>query len=222
MILLLDNFDSFAYNLARYLRQLGAEPLVRRSDAVVPDEIAELAPDAIVISPGPCTPNEAGNCLEIVAAWRDRIPMLGICLGHQVIIQCCGGRIVRAPRPVHGSASPIFHHGQSVFSSLPNPIQGGRYHSLVADRASLPAGLQVTAWLADGTIMAVSSQEEMLVGLQFHPESMLTEGGYWLLSNFLKRHRIALSPTPGPHLISAGSLPEAERGLSMRLQELPH
>ncbi len=195
MILLLDNYDSFAHNLARYLRLLGAEVRVVRNDAARPDTIAEWKPQAIVFSPGPCTPNEAGFSLEIVAQWQGIVPMLGICLGHQTIVQALGGRIVRASRPVHGVASEVYHQGASIFCGLPSPLRAGRYHSLVADRQTLPGTLRVTAWLADGEIMAVADDHDMLVGLQFHPESILTACGIDLLARFLNRHGISLSAT---------------------------
>ena len=185
MILLLDNYDSFVWNLARYVRELGHEPLVRRNDALTLDEIAVLAPSHIIISPGPCTPAEAGISVEVVRRFGPTIPILGVCLGHQVIGAAYGGRIVRAGRPMHGKTSAIAHDGTGLFAGLPNPFRATRYHSLVIERASLPADLLTTATAEDGEIMGVSHRVHPVVGTQFHPESVLTEGGHAIVGHFL-------------------------------------
>ncbi len=186
MILLIDNYDSFVHNLARYLRRLGAETLVVRNDAVDVAAIRRLRPQAIVLSPGPCTPTEAGCSLAVVRELGSGIPLLGVCLGHQTIGAGFGGEIVRAALPMHGRSSSIEHRGDGLFANLPSPLTVGRYHSLVIDPQSLPADLQVTATTADGTIMAVAHETWPVWGVQFHPESILTEGGYTLLANFLR------------------------------------
>jgi len=191
MILVIDNYDSFVHNLARYVRQLGPEVIVRRNDAISIDEIRQIKPDAIVLSPGPCTPTESGICLEVVRQLHDEVPILGVCLGHQAIVEALGGRIVRAARPMHGQASQITHDGQGVFHDLPSPMQVGRYHSLIAEAASLPDCLQVNAQTEEGTIMAVSHTSLPVVGVQFHPESVLTEHGYAMLANFLQMAGLA-------------------------------
>ena len=185
MILLIDNYDSFVYNLARYVRELGHEPAVRRNDQVAPEEIGAMRPTHIIISPGPCSPAEAGVSTEVVRRFGSRIPILGVCLGHQCIGAAYGARIVRAKRPMHGKVSPITHDASSVFAGLPSPIFATRYHSLAIDPASLPPALRVTAWADDGEIMAVAHHEHPVVGVQFHPESALTEHGYRLLDRFL-------------------------------------
>lgn len=185
MILLIDNYDSFVFNLARYFERLGQETHVVRNDATDVAQIERLAPQAIVLSPGPCTPHEAGCSVEVVRRFAGTLPILGICLGHQAIGVAFGGQILRAPEPVHGRASPVFHRGESVFDGLPSPLVAGRYHSLVIDRPTLPACLRPTAWTADGTLMAVAHREWPVVGLQFHPESILTDLGFELLDRFL-------------------------------------
>ncbi len=186
MIVLIDNYDSFAHNLARYLTQLGQRVSVHRNDMTDVSRIERMAPQAIVLSPGPCTPNEAGCCLDVVKRLGSRVPVLGVCLGHQVIAQASGGRIVRSNRPVHGCSSQVHHDGKGVFRGLPVPFNAGRYHSLVADRRSLPDCLTVSAWLTDGTVMAVRHRERPMIGVQFHPEAILTQFGYQLLANFLE------------------------------------
>lgn len=193
MILVIDNYDSFVHNLARYFRQLGQETVVRRNDAISLDEVRDLNPTAIVLSPGPCTPNESGICLELVVQLGESIPMLGVCLGHQAIVAALGGKIVRADRPMHGRASQINHGGEGLFNALPSPLQVGRYHSLVAEAESLPSSLRIEAQTDDGTIMAVSHQSWPLVGVQFHPESVLTEHGYAMLNNFLRTAGVPLA-----------------------------
>lgn len=185
MILLIDNYDSFVYNLARYVRELGETPLVRRNDALAVDAVATLAPSHIILSPGPCTPAEAGVSTAIVRRWGSTIPILGVCLGHQCIGAAYGTAIVRAGRPMHGKASRIRHDGRGIFSGLDNPFFAARYHSLVIAPQSLPPELEVRASAEDGEIMAVQHVRHPVLGLQFHPESVLTEHGYRLLDRFL-------------------------------------
>jgi anthranilate synthase/aminodeoxychorismate synthase-like glutamine amidotransferase len=183
MIVLIDNYDSFVYNLARYFGQLGYERSVVRNDELTVNDIKKLNPSHIVISPGPCTPNEAGISLQVIHELGSVIPILGICLGHQAIAQAYGGRVVSAKKPMHGKASQIQHNERGVFSNIANLLTVGRYHSLAV--ADLPACLEVTATSEDGEIMAIQHREHCVVGLQFHPESVLTESGYDLLRNFL-------------------------------------
>jgi anthranilate synthase/aminodeoxychorismate synthase-like glutamine amidotransferase len=192
MILLIDNYDSFVYNLARYVRELGETPLVRRHDAIKIDEIIALAPSHIIISPGPCSPREAGISTEVVRQVGSSIPVLGVCLGHQCIGAAYGGEILRAGAPMHGKTSRIHHTGTGLFHGLPNPFTATRYHSLVIGPASLPSSLRVTATSEDGEIMAVQHVDYPVYGLQFHPESVLTEHGYRLLDHFL--HGVPTSP----------------------------
>ncbi len=184
MILVIDNYDSFVHNLARYFRQLGLETKVVRNDKITIEEIQVLNPSAIVISPGPCTPNEAGCSLEVVRELGRSIPMLGVCLGHQAIIQELGGKVVPAPSPIHGRSTLISHCQKGVFQNVPSPFTVGRYHSLVGDPDSIPSCLTVTAETDEGIVMAVSHREHPMIGLQFHPESILTEHGYLMLRNF--------------------------------------
>lgn len=186
MILLLDNFDSFVHNLGRYFERLGQTTQVIRNDALNVESARRLNPDAIVISPGPCTPSEAGCSLEIVREMGKSTPTLGICLGHQAIGAAFGARVIRAREPVHGRESRVYHQGTGLFAEIPNPFLAGRYHSLVVDEASLPADLRATAHAEDGTLMAIEHQRLPIVGWQFHPESILTECGYTLLANFLR------------------------------------
>jgi len=187
MLLMIDNYDSFTYNLVQYFGELGEEVRVFRNDQVTVEAIAELAPERIVISPGPCTPNEAGVSVETILHFGGIIPILGVCLGHQSIGQAYGGRIVRARQLMHGKTSPIHHNNQGVFAGLPSPFEATRYHSLVIERESLPACLEVTAWTAgDNEIMGVRHRELAVEGVQFHPESILTEHGHQLLKNFLQ------------------------------------
>jgi anthranilate synthase component 2 len=192
MLLMLDNYDSFTYNLVQYLQTLGAEVKVVRNDALSVDEIAALAPERIVISPGPCTPNEAGVSLELIRRLGPTTPILGVCLGHQSIGQIYGGDVIRATNIMHGKTSPIRHEGRGVFAGLPDRYQATRYHSLVVDKTTLPACLEMTAWTenADGSIeeiMGLRHREYPVEGVQFHPESILTEHGHALLKNFLQR-----------------------------------
>ena len=192
MILMIDNYDSFTYNVVQYLAKLKADVNVVRNDEISCDEIRQLAPEKIVISPGPCTPNEAGISLQVINEFAGKVPILGICLGHQSIGQAFGGKIIRAGQVMHGKISSIYHNGEGVFKGLPNPYQATRYHSLVVEQATLPDCLEVTAWTqnADGSIeeiMGLRHRELDIEGVQFHPESILTEYGYELLDNFLKR-----------------------------------
>ncbi len=185
MLLMIDNYDSFTYNLVQYLGELGQDVRVVRNDEVTVEEIGTLAPERIVISPGPCTPNEAGVSLPVIARFAGKIPILGVCLGHQAIGQAFGGRIVHAKTLMHGKVSPIHHAGKGVFRGLPSPFNATRYHSLAIERASCPAELEITAWTDDGEIMGVRHRSMAVEGVQFHPESILTEHGHALLRNFL-------------------------------------
>ena len=186
MILVIDNYDSFTYNLVQYLGELGEEIVVRRNDEITLAEIESNLPGRILISPGPGRPADAGISLALISNFAGRVPILGVCLGHQAIGQVFGGRIVRAPRVVHGKASEVRHDGKSVFADLDSPFKAGRYHSLVVERESLPACLEVSAETADGTIMGLRHREKKVEGVQFHPESILTPEGKRLLSNFLE------------------------------------
>lgn len=203
MILLIDNYDSFVHNLARYFQRLGQETHVVRNDAVNVEEIRKLKPDALVLSPGPCTPSEAGCSLSVVRELTGETPILGVCLGHQTISAALGGRVVRAQDPVHGRASLVQHDGQGIFSGLPSPLTVGRYHSLVVEEESLAPELVVTARTEDGVVMAIAHRQHPLVGVQFHPESILTGGGYELLANFLRLAGIA-PPDNLPSMVSEG------------------
>jgi anthranilate synthase/aminodeoxychorismate synthase-like glutamine amidotransferase len=185
MLLLLDNYDSFTYNLYQYLAELGAEIEVHRNDQITFDDIKQLRPDHIVISPGPCTPNEAGLSCAIIETFGPSIPILGVCLGHQAIGQVYGGRVVRAPEPMHGKTSLMYHDEQGVFQGLPQPFEAIRYHSLIVERQDLPAVLEVTAHTEDGLIMGLRHREYPIQGVQFHPESIMTAVGKQLLRNFL-------------------------------------
>ena len=185
MILLIDNYDSFVHNLARYVHELGGDAMVRRNDAVTVDEVRALAPSHVIISPGPCSPAEAGISTELVRALGPTTPILGVCLGHQCIGAAYGGEIVRARQPMHGKTSRIHHHGEGVFAGLPSPFVATRYHSLVIAPASVPAELRVTATAEDGEIMAVRHERHPVEGVQFHPESVLTEYGYRMVDRFL-------------------------------------
>jgi anthranilate synthase component 2 len=186
MILVIDNYDSFTYNLVHYLNELGAETVVYRNDALTAQDALDLRPQAVVLSPGPCTPNEAGICLALIAGAPDDLPILGVCLGHQAIGQALGGEVIRARTLMHGKTSSIHHAGQGVFAGLPNPFTATRYHSLSVRRETLPDVLEVTAWTDDGEIMGFSHRTRPLHGVQFHPESIATEGGHQLLANFLE------------------------------------
>jgi anthranilate synthase component 2 len=206
MVLLIDNYDSFVYNLARYVRELGEVPMVRRHDAITVDEILALAPSHVIISPGPCSPAEAGISTDVVRRVGPEIPVLGVCLGHQCIGAAYGGEIVRAGRPMHGKTSRIHHRGTDLFSGLPTPFLASRYHSLVISPASVPPELEVTATSEDGEIMAVKHATHPVYGVQFHPESVLTEHGYRMLDHFL--HGIPSTPRALP--------PAADQALAAR------
>jgi anthranilate synthase/aminodeoxychorismate synthase-like glutamine amidotransferase len=184
---MIDNYDSFTYNLVQYLGELGADVVVRRNDAIGLDDIAALAPDGIVVSPGPCTPREAGISVSAVQRFAGQVPILGVCLGHQAIGAAFGGSIVRAGRIMHGKTSPIHHDGRGLYAGLPDPFEATRYHSLLIDAANFPAVLERTAWTAEGEIMGVRHRSVFVEGVQFHPESILTLAGKQLLANFLER-----------------------------------
>lgn len=191
MILMIDNYDSFTYNVVHYLAELGADVKVIRNDEMSADQAVDLRPEKLVISPGPCTPNEAGISVELIHRLAGKVPILGICLGHQSIGQAFGGKIVRARQVMHGKVSPVFHNGMGVFSGLPSPYTATRYHSLVIDKDSLPDCLEITAWTANDQgeideIMGVRHKEFAIEGVQFHPESILSEYGHDLLRNFLE------------------------------------
>ncbi len=226
MILLIDNYDSFVYNLARYVRELGATPMVRRHDAVTPEEIEALRPSHIIISPGPCSPQEAGVSTEVVRRLGASIPILGVCLGHQCIGAAYGGEIVRAGRPMHGKTSQIHHDGSGIFEGLPSPFPATRYHSLVIAPGSLPPMLRVTATSEDGEIMAVQHREHPVIGVQFHPESVLTEHGYAMLAHFLGAPMPTVDALPvgadgGLGLSAIGYQPSTE-GLDRRRRPRAH
>lgn len=200
MILVIDNYDSFTFNLVQYLQQLGAEVTVARNDALTASEALARQPQAILLSPGPCTPDDAGICLDLIAAAADaRMPLLGVCLGHQSLGQAFGGRVVRAPTLMHGKTSPVQHGGSSVFQGLPSPFTATRYHSLIVERDGLPDTLEITAWSDDGLIMGLAHRELPLHGVQFHPESIATEHGHALLANFLDIAGIAHRSPEGLH-----------------------
>ncbi len=185
MILVIDNYDSFTYNLVQYLGELGEEIVVRRNDEIDPDGIAQLAPDHILISPGPCTPNEAGVSLALIERFKGEIPILGVCLGHQSIGQAFGGEVIRAGELMHGKTSEIKHDGKTVFSGLPSPFTATRYHSLIVKRDTLPDCLEISAETEDGMIMGLRHKEYAVEGVQFHPESIMTDHGLQMLRNFL-------------------------------------
>ena len=193
MLLLIDNYDSFTYNLVHYLGELGADVVVRRNDALDLQAAMALRPSSIVLSPGPCDPDAAGICLPLtLAAAEARIPLLGVCLGHQTIGQAFGGKVVRCHEIVHGKMGAMHHAGQGVFAGLPSPFQATRYHSLIVERETLPDCLEVTAWLEDGTIMGLRHKDRPIEGVQFHPESIASEHGHQLLRNFLEMARDAV------------------------------
>lgn len=201
MLLLIDNYDSFVYNLARYFARLGQEALVVRNDRITPEEVTVLAPEAIVLSPGPCTPNEAGRSLEIVRRLHREIPMLGVCLGHQTIAAAFGGQVARTPWPMHGRVSRIEHNGCGIFDGIRNPLTVCRYHSLIVQEETLPDELGTTAWTDDRTrseertVMAIAHRTLPIFGVQFHPESILTDAGFSLLANFLSIAGCDVSPS---------------------------
>ncbi|MBM7649568.1 para-aminobenzoate synthetase component 2 [Bacillus ectoiniformans] len=189
MILMIDNYDSFTYNLVQYLGELGEELVVRRNDAITIQEIAEMNPAFLMISPGPCTPNEAGISLEAIRTFAGKIPIFGVCLGQQSIAQVFGGEVVQAERLMHGKTSPMFHDGQSIFEGFPNPFPATRYHSLIVKRDTLPDCFEISAWTEEGEIMAIRHKELPVEGVQFHPESIMTYGGREMLANFIKRYK---------------------------------
>jgi anthranilate synthase component 2 len=189
MLLMIDNYDSFTYNLVQYLGELGADVLVQRNDAITLDQVEAWAPERIVISPGPCTPAEAGISVPLIRRFAGRIPILGVCLGHQAIGEAFGGRIVRAARVMHGKLDAVTHDGRGVFAGIPSPVTVTRYHSLAIERATLPACLDVSATTADGEIMGVRHRQHAVEGVQFHPEAILTEHGHAMLRNFLEGRR---------------------------------
>ena len=185
MILMIDNYDSFTYNLVQYLRQLGAEVLVKRNDAISVEEIEALAPEAIFLSPGPCSPKEAGVTVAVIRHFYQTIPIMGVCLGHQAIGYAFGAEVVRAGRVMHGKTSPILNDGRTIFEGLPSPLTAGRYHSLIVDRESLPPCLKITAETAEGEVMGLRHETYPVEGIQFHPESILTPQGKRIIRNFL-------------------------------------
>jgi anthranilate synthase component 2 len=201
MLLLIDNYDSFVYNLSRYLVEMGCETKVVRNDTITVAEVQKLSPQAVILSPGPCTPREAGMCVELVQRLGSTVPMLGVCLGHQVIAAAFGCRIIRAPEPVHGRTSEIHHHGEKIFADLPNPLTATRYHSLIVEEQSLPDELLITAETSDGIPMALQHRSLRLFGVQFHPESVLTVSGHLLLKNFLTMVGITISHVPSGDFI---------------------
>ncbi len=186
MLLMIDNYDSFTYNLVQYLGELGQDPKVYRNNKITIAEIERMKPERIVISPGPCTPKEAGISIDVIKHFAGKIPLLGVCLGHQSIGDAFGGDVIRAPYLMHGKTSMIHHDGRTIFKGLPNPFEATRYHSLIIKRETLPAALEVSAWTEDGIIMGVRHKEFKVEGVQFHPESILTSAGKDLLRNFLK------------------------------------
>jgi anthranilate synthase component II len=186
MLLMIDNYDSFTYNLVQYLRELGEDVVVYRNDKITLAEIEALKPQRLVISPGPCTPNEAGISVEVIKYFAGKLPILGVCLGHQSVGQAFGGRIVRAERLMHGKTSPVFHDNRELFDGLPNPFDATRYHSLLVERSSFPACLEITAWTAEEEIMGLRHRDLPIWGMQFHPESILTVTGMDMLRNFIE------------------------------------
>jgi anthranilate synthase/aminodeoxychorismate synthase-like glutamine amidotransferase len=189
MILVIDNYDSFTYNLVQYFGEMGAEPIVKRNDEITLDEISKLKPSHIVVSPGPCTPNEAGISNEVIKKFGEKTPLLGVCLGHQCIGHVFGGKVIRAPRLMHGKTSPILHNKQGIFAGLPSPFEATRYHSLIVERESFPDSLEITAETAEKEIMGLQHKKLPIYGVQFHPESILTREGKVLLQNFLNIHQ---------------------------------
>lgn len=186
MLLVIDNYDSFTYNLVQYLGELGQKMTVIRNDKIDIEEIEKMKPDRILISPGPCTPDEAGISLAVIKRFASEIPLLGVCLGHQAIGQAFGGKVVRGGYPVHGKTSMIHHDGKTIFEGIENPFEATRYHSLVVEKESLPDVLEITAWTEDGVIMGIRHKEHLVEGVQFHPESVLTKEGKKILANFLR------------------------------------
>jgi anthranilate synthase/aminodeoxychorismate synthase-like glutamine amidotransferase len=188
MILVIDNYDSFTYNLVQYVGESGIDQTIVRNDRITVSEIKRMNPQKIIISPGPCTPKEAGITLDIIREFHKKVPILGVCLGHQAIGEALGGKVVRAPEIVHGKTSAIFHSGQGIFDRVPSPFTATRYHSLIVEKNTLPLCLEVTAWTSDGIIMGLHHREYLTFGVQFHPESIATEHGKLILNNFLSLH----------------------------------
>ena len=194
MLLLIDNYDSFTYNLVHYFGELGADVVVRRNDALTVQDVLAMKPEAVILSPGPCDPAQAGICLPLTtAAYEAQIPLLGVCLGHQTIGEAFGGKVIRCHEIVHGKMGAMHHAGKGVFRGLPSPFQATRYHSLIVERATLPECLEVTSWLEDGTIMGLRHKTHLIEGVQFHPESIACEHGHQLLRNFLDEARVKVS-----------------------------
>ncbi|BBW98122.1 aminodeoxychorismate/anthranilate synthase component II [Geobacillus sp. FSL W8-0032] len=191
MIVMIDNYDSFTYNLVQYLGVLGEELIVKRNDEITVAEIERLRPDFIMISPGPCTPNEAGVSLEVIDRFAGQIPIFGVCLGHQAIAQAFGGRVVRAPRLMHGKTSSVYHDGETIFRGVPNPFTATRYHSLIVEKETLPDCFVVSAWTEEEEVMAIRHQTLPVEGVQFHPESIMTSHGMQLLKNFIDTYKKA-------------------------------
>jgi para-aminobenzoate synthetase component II len=191
MIFMIDNYDSFTYNLVQYLGELGEKLIVKRNDETTIEEIEELNPSVLMISPGPCSPNEAGISLKAIKHFAGNIPILGVCLGHQAIAQAFGGEVIRAERLMHGKTSPVYHDGESLFTGINNPFSATRYHSLIVNKENLPECLEVSAWTKEGEIMAIRHKYLPVEGVQFHPESIMTEAGKQLLKNFIITHRLA-------------------------------
>ncbi len=194
MILLIDNYDSFTFNLVHFLGDVGAQCEVVRNDQIGVDDALDRQPEAIVLSPGPCTPSDAGICLDLIAAAAGRVPILGVCLGHQAIGQAFGGRVVRGPAPMHGKTSRMFHAATDILDGVPSPFTATRYHSLIIDRGSLPESLVATAWTEDGIVMALRHRTLPVFGVQFHPESIASERGHEILANFLRIARGTNAP----------------------------
>lgn len=188
MILMIDNYDSFIYNIVQYLGEFGHEIVVKRNDVITVEEIEQLAPDMIVISPGPCSPNEAGESLNIIKYFAGNIPILGVCLGHQALAQVFGGNVIRAERLMHGKTSPVLHAEVGLHKGMPNPFLATRYHSLIVEKETLPACLEITAWTEEGEIMGLRHKEYPIEGVQYHPESIMTEQGKRLLRQFIETH----------------------------------
>ncbi len=191
MIVMIDNYDSFTYNLVQYLGVLGEELIVKRNDKITVAEIERLRPDFIMISPGPCTPNEAGVSLEVIDRFAGQIPIFGVCLGHQAIAQAFGGRVVRAPRLMHGKTSSVYHDGETIFRGVPNPFTATRYHSLIVEKETLPDCFVVSAWTEEDEVMAIRHKTLPVEGVQFHPESIMTSHGMQLLKNFIDTYKKA-------------------------------
>ncbi|OQP04408.1 aminodeoxychorismate/anthranilate synthase component II [Geobacillus sp. 46C-IIa] len=191
MIVMIDNYDSFTYNLVQYLGVLGEELFVKRNDEITVAEIERLRPDFLMISPGPCTPNEAGVSLEAIARFAGKIPIFGVCLGHQAIAQAFGGRVIRAPRLMHGKTSSVYHDGETIFRGVPNPFTATRYHSLIVEKETLPDCFVVSAWTDEGEVMAIRHKTLPIEGVQFHPESIMTSHGMQLLKNFIDTYKKA-------------------------------